>query len=306
MKKSDNVQLIGLDIGRGYTKGYTEFNGSSKECLFKSVIALGRTLNFEDYNDPIYLEVGDDEYFAGMLAETEGDNPIPNLKDDKTTSTAKKLLFAALNKLVVSENIKIMIGVPNKKFTKSELTKIQEAYKGIELKIKDKVTGSYKNVTIKDIAIFREPDAALMWHVKDLDTFAKSMCMVTVGFRTTELACYDRNMKFNDKLSDTKELGNKTALAFVQKKLKEDGTTKELNEIDTSTDYDNFKDIAYRNLSENIEQLIEGTLVNLKEIDVFIGGGTALKLNFEDYTVVDDAQMITAKGLYLIATKTFR
>lgn len=306
MKNDENVQLIGLDIGRGYTKGYTEFNGSSKECLFKSVVSLGRNLNFEDYDDPIYLNADNYEYFAGSLAELEGDNPIQNLKDDKTTTTAKKLLLAALNKLAVSESVKIMLGVPNKLFNKSEFSKIVECYKGLEVKIKDNVTGSYKNITIKDISIFRESDAALMWHVRDLDKFEKTMCMVTVGFRTTELACYDRNMKFNDKLSDTKELGNKTALAFVQKKLKTDGIIKELNEIDTSNDYDNLKAIAYENLSENIEQLIEGTLVNLKEIDVFIAGGTALNLKFNDYTIVDDAQMITAKGLYLIATRMFK
>lgn len=305
MKNNENVQLIGLDIGRGYTKGYTEFNGSSKEYLFKSVVSLGRNLNFDDYKDPIYLEVDNYDYFAGSLAEIEGDNPIQNLKDDKTTPTAKRLLFAVLNKLVVSENIKIMLGVPNKMFNKSELAKIEKCYKGLELKIKDNVTGSYKNITIKDISIFRESDAALMWHVKDLDKFEKTMCMVTVGFRTTELACYDRNMNFNDKLSDTKELGNKTALAFVQKRLKKDNIIKELNDIDTSIDYDDLKAIAYEDLSENIEQLIEGTLVNLKEMDVFIAGGTALNLKFNDYTIVDDAQMITSKGLYLIATRIF-
>lgn len=306
LDSNEDIQLIGLDIGRGFVKGYTEFNGNANECLFKSVVSIGRNLNFEDYEDPIYLEVNNKEYFAGILAESEGYNPIQNLKDSKITSTAQKLLCAALNKLAVSGKVKIMLGVPNKNFKKSELAEIQETYKGLSLTIKDKVTGSYKNVTIVDISIFRESDAALMWHVRNLDRFEKTMCMVTVGFRTTELACYDRNMKFNDKLSATKELGNKTALAFVQDILEKNGTVKELNDIDTSEDYNDLKATAYEDLSENIEQLIEGTLINLKEVDVFIGGGTALNLKFNDYTVVDDAQMITSKGLYLIATRMFK
>ncbi|WP_297429785.1 ParM/StbA family protein [Clostridium sp.] len=306
LENNEDIQLIGLDIGRGYVKAYSQYNGSEKECLFKSVVSLGRTLKFDDYKEPICLEVNGNEYFAGMLAEIEGENPIQNLKDDKTTNTAKKLLYAALNKIAVSENVKIMLGVPNKEFKKSNLEKIQSVYKDMEITIKDKVTGSYKNVTIKDISIFRESDAALMWHVRDLKKFEKSMCMVTVGYRTTELAYYDRNMNFNDKLSDTKEFGNRTALSFVQNKLKEDGIIKELNTIDTSEDYDDLKEIAYNDLSENIEQLIEGTLVNLKEVDIYIGGGTALNLKFDDYEVIEDAQMITAKGLYLVATKTFK
>lgn len=306
LETNEDIQLIGLDIGRGFVKGYTEFNGNEKECLFKSVVSIGRNLDFEDYEDPIYLEVNNKEYFAGILAENEGYNPIQNLKDSKITTTAQKLLCAALNKLAVSSKVKIMLGVPNKSFKKSELAEIQATYKGLTLTIKDKITGSYKNVTIVDISIFRESDAALMWHVRNLDKFEKTMCMVTVGFRTTELACYDRNMKFNDKLSATKELGNKTALAFVQDILEKDGIVKELNDIDTSEDYNDLKATAYEDLSENIEQLIEGTLINLKEVDVFIAGGTALNLKFNDYTVVDDAQMITSKGLYLIATRVFK
>lgn len=306
LENEEQIQLIGIDIGRGYTKGYTEFNGNAKECLFKSVVSLGRTLNFEDYQDPIYLEVCGDEYFAGTLAEIEGDNPIMNLKDDKTTTTAKKLLYAALNQLAVAEKVKIMLGVPNKMFKKSELAKIKECYKECKFKIKDKVTGSYKDIVIEDISIFRESDAALMWHVKDVKEFNKTMCMATIGFRTTELACYDRKMNYIDRLSDTKELGNRTALSFVQKKLKAKGITKELNEIDSSEDYEDLKELAYKDLAENIEQLIEGTLINLQEVDVYIAGGTALNLEFNDYTVIPDAQMITAKGLYLVATKTFK
>lgn len=306
LENDEDMQLIGLDIGRGFVKGYTEYNGSSKECLFKSVVSMGRALNFEDYDDPICLEVNNEEYFAGMLAETEGYNPIQNFKDSKTTPTVKKLIYAALNKLAISGKVKIMLGVPNKNFKKSVLTEIQDTYKGLTLTIRDKVTGAYKTINIVDISIFRESDAALMWHVRNISKFEKTMCMITIGFRTTEIACYDRNMNFNDKLSDSIELGNNTVLTFVQDKLSAKDIEREVNYIDTSNDYDDLKDTAYNDLSERIEQLIEGTLINLKEIDVYIAGGTALKLNFTDYKVIDDAQMITSKGLYLVATKIFK
>ena len=47
-------QIIGLDIGRGYVKGYTEFNGQEKSCLFKSIVSLARSIDLKDYKDPIY------------------------------------------------------------------------------------------------------------------------------------------------------------------------------------------------------------------------------------------------------------
>ena len=303
---NSDIQIIGLDIGRGYVKGYTEYNETPRECLFKSTVALGRDMNFENFDDPIYIEVNDEEYFAGILAEVEGDTAVSNLKDDKTTSVCQKLMFAALNKLAVVEDIKIMLGVPNKMFKKSVLNDIVNTYKGLSLKIKDKINGSYKNINIKDISIFREGDAALLKYVDGKDNFENTLCMVTVGFRTTEFSCYSNDLKFNDKLSDTKEIGNKTALEFVQRKLKAKGTIKTLQEIDTSSRYDVLKEIAYKNLSEYIEQEIESVYTNMNEVDVFIAGGTALNLNFKDYTVVNDAQMLTAKGLYLVGTNKFK
>lgn len=304
--KAEEIQLIGLDIGRGYVKGYTEYKGKRKECIFKSIVAMGRELDFAEYDDPIYIEVNNEDYFAGIIAEKEGDNPTQNLKDDKTTPTVKKLIDAALNQLALSDNVKLMIGVPKKLFKKIELLKIQQAYKEIQVEIKDKISKSFKKITISDVKIYREADAALMYYVKNREKFEKTLCMVTIGFRTTEICCYDRNLKFIDKYSKTNELGNKTALEYVQRKLESNGIFRSLNEIDTSTDYDDLKKIGYTNLAEKIEQDIEGLLINLNEVEVCIAGGTALKLNFNDYIVVPDAQMITAKGLYLIATKSFK
>lgn len=301
--KSNEFQIIGLDIGRGYVKAYSEYDNTEKSCLFKSVIGLGRSMNFENYEDPIYVEVNGEDYFAGILAENEADTPIQNLKDDKTSSVSKKLLFAALNKIAVCENVKLMIGVPNKLFRKSVLLDIQKEYKDTSIKIKDKITGSYKNINIIDVSIYREADAALLWHVRNKRKFNNDLCMVTVGFRTTEICTYNNEMKFNDKLSKTIELGNKTALEYVQRRLKEDDIMREINEIDSSDRYNDYKKIAYENLSEKISQEIEGLLINLKEYDIFVGGGTALNMKFEEYEIIPDAQMATAKGLFTVGKK---
>jgi hypothetical protein len=49
------VQFIGADLGRGYVKGYTEFNGSVKQCLFKSVIGDGRSMDYSKYDHLVPL-----------------------------------------------------------------------------------------------------------------------------------------------------------------------------------------------------------------------------------------------------------
>lgn len=303
----NEIQIIGADIGRGYVKGYSFFNNIHKECCFKSIVGIGRDIDFRDYKDPIYLEVEGEDFFVGELAEKESDTPIQNSRDSKTSVTVQQLVFALLNKLAISDKVKIMVGVPNKLFKKSELEKIFETYKGKTVKIKDRVEGGYKEVTIVDISIFREADAALLHQVKDSKDNSKPVGMVTVGFRTTEFSYFDKGLKFNDKKSKTKDpLGNKTALEYVQRVLTERGISKELSEIDSSSDYDDLKKRAYNTLEERVIQEIENIWINLDEMDIFIGGGTVLNMNFEGMNVVDNPQMATAKGLFLVGTRIFK
>lgn len=301
------VQIIGLDIGRGYVKGYSELNGLQKKCMFKSIIGEGRALNFADYEDPIMINFKNEDWFIGLLAEQESQTPIRNSKDSKITETAQTLIAAALSQLVVEEEVKIMLGVPYKSFRKSVLEEILETYKGKEVKVKDKINGGTKEIKIVDIMIFRESDAALYWQVRDNKSNNKPVGLVSIGFRSTEMSYFDKGLKFNDKKSDTLEFGNRSVMNNVKDKLLNMGIIKDINEIDTSNDYEDMKKSAYALASENIEQQIEDKWVNLSEMDIYIAGGTALNMKFDNkFKVIEDAQMATAKGLWLIGTRTFK
>lgn len=305
----EEYQIIGLDIGRGYVKGYSEYNGKEVKCLFKSIVSLARSIDLKDYIDPIHLEVKSngyfEEYFAGILAEVEGHNPIQNLKDDKTTPTVEKLVYAALNKLALCDNVKIMLGVPNKMFNKQTRQNIRDFYKNKTVFIKDKTNNTRKTIKISDIEIFREGDAALLHHVDKYGVSSNDIGMVTIGFRTTEFSYYDKNLTYIDLKSDTIENGNKNILEYIQKRLKDEGTMRTLAEIDSSDRYDDLKEMGYRNLVESTEQDIEKMWKNGNEVDVFIAGGTALNMDFRKYPVIEDAQMITSKGLFLVGTERF-
>ena len=303
------VQYIGMDIGRGYVKAYSEHMGEVYQTRFKSIVALGRDMDFnEDFNkmenqDKIYIEIEGKKFFCGKLAELEGFNPNQNERDDKTSPTVKRLVYAALNEVAVSSQVKIMLGVPHKLFKKEVLNAVIEAYKGKTIEIKNKITGTFKEVTIRDILIFREADAALMWHVRQYPTLKNgAVAMVNVGFRTTELCFYEKGLKYNDKKSNTLELGNKTALEYVERELSTSGTKRTLAEIDSSDEYDDLKENAYEMLSETIANRIEGAWINLNEVAICACGGTSQKLTL-GYEVIDDPQMATSKGLYLVAKK---
>ncbi|EPB8164146.1 hypothetical protein ACRTAG_002908 [Clostridium perfringens] len=301
------AQIIGLDVGRGYTKGYTEINGFAKECMFKSIIGEGRNLDFSNYQEPLMINYEKEDWFIGLLAEQESQTPIRNSKDSKITNTVQVLIAAALSQLAVEDEVKIMLGVPYKSFRKTVLAEVQETYKDKEIKVKDKINGGTKEIKIVDISIFREGDSALYWQVRNNKSNNKPVGLVSVGFRTTEMSYFDKGLKFNDKKSDTIEYGNRSAMNNVKDKLMDKGIIKDINEIDSSSDYDDMKKKAYLIATENIEQQIEDKWVNLSEMDIYIAGGTSLNMEFDKkFTRVEDSQMATAKGLWLIGTRTFK
>ncbi|MDB8567720.1 ParM/StbA family protein [Turicibacter sanguinis] len=299
------IQYVGIDIGRGYVKGYSEHKGQKHQCMFKSLFSIGKNMDLSEYDNPIFLEIDKAKYFFGDLAEKEGHCKTNNFKDDKTSLTAELLLKAALSQLAVEGQVKVMLGVPYKTYRKSELEKIKSHYKGMKFTVTDKVTGDKKDITIVDISIFREADAALLWTVRGNNDFKNiPVALASVGFRTTELAYFDKGLKFNDAKSNTLELGNMTALEYIEDQLNQEGTKHTLSEIDSSNDYDEYKKIAYHVVSERIESEIERTWINLKEIAVFIAGGTALNLNI-NHELIEEPQMATSKGLWYVARKIF-
>lgn len=300
-----DTQIIGLDIGRGYVKGYSLYNEKEYSCLFKSVYGDGRNISLEDYNEnPIYIEIEGNEYFVGDLSEKESMKCIRNAGDSKVSSVVKILIYAALSEMAVSDNVSIILGVPYKTFKKSTLKKVQKTYRDSTVVVKNKINNSVKTVKIENISIFREADAALIYAMNGKVNDNKPVGMVNIGFRTTELSYFDKGFKFNDKLSTTIESGNQNALKIVQKRLVDNGITKSLPEIDSSVDYPELKELAYELTSNDTNEIIEETWNNLDEMDIYVSGGTALNLELnEKYKVVDDSQMATAKGLYEVGVK---
>lgn len=311
LNTGNSVQKIGLDIGRGYTKGYTIYEAMLKSCIFKSSVTLGSRVNFSDYDNPICIEVNDGPtYFVGALAEFEGKGKGQVLVDDKTNFTIEVLLCAALQELAVQERVDIVLGMPKKLTTQETREKIIKKYKGKSYVITDKVKNEKKVVTINDIDICREADAALMGQVaKSPELKNGPVGMAVLGFRTLELAFYDKGFKFNNAKSKTFELGNITTLEYVQLWLSEKEIMKTVGEIDSSDEYNKLKHQADRMVLQEMNNYIETSWINLSEIMIICAGGTMInlhKLEEFDYELIDNPQMAVAKGLFEVAKIRFR
>ena len=300
-----DTQIIGLDIGRGYVKGYSLYNNKEYSCLFKSVYGDGRNISLEDYKkNPIYIELDGNEYFVGDLSEKESMKCIRNAGDSKVSPVVRILISAALSEIAVSDSVSLILGVPYKIFKKSTLKEVEKEYRDSTIVVKNKINNSVKTIKIENVNIFREADSALIYAMGNRINENNPVGMVNIGFRTTELSYFDKGFKFNDKLSTTIESGNQNALKIVQKRLVDIGITKSLPEIDTADDYPELKELAYKLTSDDTNEIIEETWNNLGEMEIFVSGGTALNLKLNaKYKVVDDSQMATAKGLYEVGVK---
>ena len=307
--QSSDVQLIGLDIGRGYLKAYSVINNIIREAMFKSVIGDGREdkVEYKNHPDPIFISLEGMDYFVGDLAEKESYSAIRNSQDSKVSHTVKVLLAAALEKIAVKDKVKIMLGVPYKNYTMKTLKEVQDTYKGKTIVVKNKLTGTTKSILIEDVDIFREGDAALFHAIQGKVNEDKPVGLVNVGFRTMEMSYFSPGFLFNDKLSTTVEYGNSTMLKIVKDRiLSQYNVSKDVNEIDSSTDYDDFKRVAYSLGSEKVNQIVEEHWINKYEMDLYLAGGTALHLNpGDDFKRLEDSQMATAKGLFEVAKLKF-
>lgn len=304
------MQNIGVDIGRGYSKIETLKNGKKCQILFKSIIGDGRTdnIDFDKYEDPICIKVEGKTYFVGELSEKESYSPIRNNRDDKTSKTVEILLCAALMKVATDDEVSIVLGVPNRSFNKKTLKEVVEKYQGKKYEITDAIENVTKSVTIKNITIFREADAAFIGLKSKgiVDDSKSPVGIVNIGFTTSEFAYFDKGGKFIDSLSDTYDYGNKDALGIVKDQLKHKNITKETFQIDSSDDYDDMKEVAYDIMSEKINQYVTDIWKNIDEMDIRVTGGTSQMLQLDKrYKVIDNPQMATCEGLYNICVELY-
>ena len=307
MKLNDVIQNIACDIGRGYTKYYSEFNGKTYKGMFKSIIGEARPLNYDDYTDPISIEVDGEGYFCGLLAELESHQSVRNSGDSKTSLTVQILINAILLKCAVTDKVNIMLGVPNNMYRKTELLKIIDVYQGRKITIKNKITNNTKIITINAIEIFKEADAVMMATTNGEPNEDIDMAFISVGFRSTETSYYSKG-QYIDKYSKTIPFGNQTILATVQEKLKDMGIIHDLNYIDSNVgDYDNLKEKAYALSQEVLTQKIEEIIKNqFSETKIMVAGGTALRMKLDSrFELVEDAQFAVAIGLFKVAELSF-
>lgn len=301
-------QCVGIDLGRGFIKSYSNFGGNEYKVCFNSVYGTGReNVDYSNFDNPISLEIDGEMYFFGELAIAESMNKSSNIRDSKITNVAEKFLIAALSQIAVSKEVKIMLSVPNRDFSLETRNKIIEKYKGKTYKFKDNISGKRKEIYIADVNAMREADSALLF-IERGKINREPVALISVGSRTTEFAFFDKGLKFINAKSTSIQCGSRDVNAEVRKRLELEKIYKDEAEIDISNNYDDKKKLAYEIIENKIYEEVEGLWGNTKIFEnTYLCGGTSQNLNLDDsiFTKVNDPQLATAKGLYLMGSRIF-
>lgn len=225
--------IIGLDIGFGFTKA-TDGNA---RLLFKSVIGEARQLQYRDQlgavdkNTPyLHLQVGEDSFFAGDLAERQSSVRSYTLDQDQLISDlAETLGLAALAQLTQdNEPVHLVTGLPVRYFRRHR-EQLAETLTGTHrVKVFDPA-GQAREVAVKveKVRVIPQPFGSLfglmlndIGRVSDPRFAQQKVGVIDIGFRTADYSIADKT-RYSERGSGTSDAGISHAFEIIASALQE-------------------------------------------------------------------------------------
>lgn len=227
------MEVIGLDIGFGYTKA----TDGQRVVVFKSVYGEAAELQFREQllSDPdeeeyLHIEIDDKAYFVGELAERQSVERYFTLDQSQFVADFTKVFaLTPLAQMVErQEPIKLVAGLPISHYRRhrKELTAILTGQH--PLVVLDKNGKRNETVVrISDVKVVPQPFGTVLnlmlsdlGEVRDRRFLREKIGVIDVGFRTTDYTIADRT-RYSERGSKTTDTGISKAYASIAAKLQE-------------------------------------------------------------------------------------
>lgn len=227
------MEVIGLDIGFGYTKA----TNGKKSIIFKSVYGEANEMQFREQllADPnafehLHVEIGGKSYFAGELAERQSIERYFTLDQNQFVADFTKVLaLVPLSRMVERQDpVKLVAGLPISHYRrhKGDIVKILKGQHEVTV-INEKNERTDTVVRIADVRIVPQPFGSVMnmmfndiGEVRDRRFISEKIGVIDVGFRTTDFTISDRT-NYSERGSRTMETGISRAFTTIATKLHE-------------------------------------------------------------------------------------
>jgi plasmid segregation protein ParM len=227
------MEVIGLDIGFGYTK----CTNGTRFLVFKSVFGEVTEAQFREQllnevpdEEHLQIELDGRAYFVGELAERQSTERYFTLDQGQFISEFTRVLsLCALARMVDrQEPVKVVVGLPIGHYARhrADLATIlkgqhdvgvvsrggertQTVVRVAELRVVPQPFGTVMNIMLNDVG-----------EVKDKRLLSQKMGVIDIGFRTADFTIADHT-RYSERGSLTTESGISRAFATIAAKLQE-------------------------------------------------------------------------------------
>ena len=296
----DRVDVIGIDIGFGFTKAVKEH----ETIIFKSILGEAAEIQYTEAlleeaerDEYLHLEIDGSAHFVGELAERQSNVRFFTLDQGQFVSRfARPLALTALGRLASSHvPVNLVTGLPIGHYRqhKEDFAKMLSGKHTITIVGRDG-SREEKTININKVLVVPQPFGSLFdamltdeGKLKDKHFLQQKIGVIDIGFRTCDYTVSDK-MRYSERGSRTTESGIARGFNIIASKLREkSGINVELYRLYQSVEKGAIKirgqEFDLKSITEQVFKQLATTIAN--EID---------RLWADDWDM--DAMIITGGG----------
>lgn len=229
----DSVDVIGIDIGFGFTKAVK----GHETIIFKSILGEAAEIQYTEAlldeaerDEYLHLEIEGTSHFVGELAERQSNVRFFTLDQGQFVSRfARPLALTALGRLASSHvPVNLVTGLPIGHYRqhKEDFAKMLAGKHTITIVSRDG-SREEKSININKVLVVPQPFGSLFdamltddGHLKDKHFLQQKIGVIDVGFRTCDYTVSDK-MRYSERGSRTTESGIARGFNIIASKLRE-------------------------------------------------------------------------------------
>ncbi len=227
------MEILGIDVGFGFTKAYNGTNSVS----FMSLIGDFTNIQFksligEDTSaSNLHITIDDKAYFIGNFAELQSNIRKFTLNQEKLLSDFVKILAVTAAGLCCKNNtsFNVVSGLPVE-FFKRDHKKFKELIMGHHEIIFHNLDGKdiKKKLYINKVHMIPQPIGSIFnlimddnGKISDMELSRQKIGVIDIGFKTTDYSIFDR-LQYVERSSTTMDTGISKCFSVIANKLKQE------------------------------------------------------------------------------------
>ncbi len=227
------MEIVGIDVGFGFTKAY---NGTNS-IIFKSLIGDATNIQFrsllgdDSSASNIHITLEDKSFFIGSYAELQSNIKEFTLDQEKLIEDFVKILAITAAGLCTdtSAPINVVSGLPVG-YLKRDTKKFKEMIQGVHEITYHNRDGDdlKKRIHIDKVHVIPQPIGSIFnlifdekGKIKDRGLATQKLGVVDIGFKTTDLSIFD-HLQYIERGSSTMDTGISKCFSVVANKLRQE------------------------------------------------------------------------------------